>query len=316
MIGTIVCVPSMPAGFLVLALFAAGPARATPEDRAVAFLVREVPRWRVQNGCFSCHNNGDAARALLTAARASYKVPPEALAETLRWLDKPGQWEHNRGDERFSDKGLARIQFAGALLDVRHSAKDSAAVSAAAAILAQDQQQQGLWKAGTPGSVGSAITYGPILGTHFARSVLQRADAAKYADALGRAARWLRQQRPNNVLEAASLLLALADDRQWEVTTRRACLDLIREGQDADGGWGPYVTSGAEPFDTALVLLALVRCKENELLPPIRRGRAFLIASQEEDGGWPATTRPAGSGSYAHRISTTGWALMALLATK
>ena len=34
---------------------------------------------------------------------------------------------------------------------------------------------------------------------------------------------------------------------------------------------------------------------------------------QEADGSWPETTRPPGADSYAQRISTTGWALLALL---
>ncbi|MEP7271259.1 MAG: hypothetical protein ABI882_07120 [Acidobacteriota bacterium] len=38
------------------------------ESKAVAFLVREVPAWSKGNGCFSCHNNGDGARALYTAS--------------------------------------------------------------------------------------------------------------------------------------------------------------------------------------------------------------------------------------------------------
>src|SRR5947209_3480240 len=83
----------------------AEPTKATPEGRAVAFLVREVPRWHAQNHCFSCHNNGDAARALLAAQRASYAVPAAALQDTLGWLAKPAGWDSNRGDERFSDKG-------------------------------------------------------------------------------------------------------------------------------------------------------------------------------------------------------------------
>src|SRR5262245_15306064 len=37
------------------------------EARAVTFLTREVPRWKSENDCYSCHNNGDAARALLVA---------------------------------------------------------------------------------------------------------------------------------------------------------------------------------------------------------------------------------------------------------
>ncbi len=46
-----------------------------------------------------------------------------------------------------------------------------------------------------------------------------------------------------------------------------------------------------------------------------RRGRAFLIAEQRADGSWPETTRPTGGESYAQRISTAGWAAMALLLT-
>jgi hypothetical protein len=47
----------------------------------------------------------------------------------------------------------------------------------------------------------------------------------------------------------------------------------------------------------------------------IRRGREFLVGAQQPDGSWPETTRPPGADSYAQRISTTGWALLALLAT-
>src|SRR5262249_25750881 len=38
--------------------------RQAAEERAVAYLVREVPLWSQENHCFSCHNNGDGARAL------------------------------------------------------------------------------------------------------------------------------------------------------------------------------------------------------------------------------------------------------------
>jgi hypothetical protein len=47
----------------------------------------------------------------------------------------------------------------------------------------------------------------------------------------------------------------------------------------------------------------------------ITRGRAFLLAEQQDDGSWVETTRPPGNVSYAQRISTTGWATLALLAT-
>ena len=48
----------------------------------------------------------------------------------------------------------------------------------------------------------------------------------------------------------------------------------------------------------------------------IRRGREFLLKSQYADGSWPETTRPPGAESYAQRVSTSGWAALALLVTK
>src|SRR5712692_3193613 len=90
---------------------------ASPEDRALAYLSREVPRWSVENKCYSCHNNGDAARALYVAARLSHPVPAKALADTSRWLTHPDRWDHNGGEGPSSDKGLARIQFAAALVE-------------------------------------------------------------------------------------------------------------------------------------------------------------------------------------------------------
>src|SRR5262249_30231137 len=95
------------------------------------------------------------------------------------------------------------------------------------------------------------------------------------------------------------------------------CLELIRKGQTRDGGWGPYVSSAPEVFDTALVLLALSRLGDKEdSAELIRKGRTYLVKAQQPDGSWSETTRPAGGDSYAQRLSTTGWATLALLATR
>ena len=106
----------------------------------------------------------------------------------------------------------------------------------------------------------------------------------------------------------------------------RAAIELLKKGQGRDGGWGPYVTSPAEPFDTALATLALHTLTRRPsraepsftaatLADAIAKGRAYLVREQLADGSWNETTRPAGQTSYAQRISTTGWALLALMAT-
>jgi hypothetical protein len=304
---------------IVAALGAGPPAEATPEGRALAYLSHEVPRWSSENGCFSCHNNGDAARALYTAARLGRAVPPRALADTTRWLARPERWDHNGGDGPATDKGLARIQFAAALAEALDTGqlKDRQPLTRAAELVAQGQETDGSWTVGAPGSTGAPVTYGTCLATAAARRTLHRADPQRFRPALARADRWLRGARVATVLDAAGVLLGLegGDDPDARAQ-RRHCLELIRKGQGEDGGWGPYVTSPSEPFDTAVVLLALVPLKDqSDCQPLLRRGRAYLLAVQRPDGSWPETTRPAGAESYAERLSTAGWATLALLAT-
>src|SRR5207245_5450587 len=91
--------------------------RERPEQKALRFLAREVPRWAAKNKCYSCHNNGDAARALYLAKRLNLAVPAKALDDTSRWLARPADWAQNGGEGPFDDKVLSRIQFAAALAD-------------------------------------------------------------------------------------------------------------------------------------------------------------------------------------------------------
>ena len=93
-----------------LLLPAAALADDLPESRALAYLAREVPRWSAENHCFSCHNNGDAARAR-TRRSASAGRRARGDADTDRWLARPEGWDRNGGDGPISDKALARVQF-------------------------------------------------------------------------------------------------------------------------------------------------------------------------------------------------------------
>ena len=71
-----------------------------------------------------------------------------------------------------------------------------------------------------------------------------------------------------------------------------------------------------EPFDTAVVLLALSRGASNAVdKRMIESARAYLVDTQLQDGSWQETTRPANAVSYAQCMSTTGWVTAALIAT-
>jgi hypothetical protein len=300
------------AAALALAVPAAG---ADPERRAVAYLAHETPRWYAGNHCFSCHNNGDGARALFLAVQRGYAVPASALQDTLRWLRDPAGWDHNPGNPGFSDKRLARIQFAAALAEAWSTGytRDRDAVSRAAESLVQEQERDGeflgSWKIDTGGVAGAPATYGSALATYMARRTLEIADARRFAQPIGRANQWLNFTQPQNVLDRAAILLALPRSAPKH-------LQALLAAQTSDGGWGPQPHAPAEAFDTAVALLALHGVRDvRNAAPAIARGRAFLVKFQLADGSWPETTRPSGFTSYAERISTAAWAVYALLIT-
>ena len=285
-----------------------------------------MPAWREEHPCYSCHNNGDAVRALVAASRRGHDVRA-AVEDSLRWLAAPSRWESNAGGEGGGDdKRLARIQFATAVVSaVDSSLVPADALAKAAAIVAADQQADGGWRLDSSDSVGSPATYGAALATALARRVLVRTKSADYARAIERADAWLRTVKPANTPDAAAILFGVGTARDEPAhALRTSALEYLKQGQGPDGGWGPYPTVAAEPFDTAVAILALGELDggarpaftRDELRRAIERGRAYLARQQERDGSWIETTRPSGQESYAQRISTSAWALLALFETR
>ncbi len=300
-----------------------GPDPDSGEAKAITYLSREVPAWFREANCFSCHNNGDAARALFLARTLSYTVPDAALVDTLGWLVDPAEWENSPGDPIFSDKKLARIQFAAALAAAVDAGivRDDTALEEAAETLLEDQEADGSWHVeGDDATIGSPATYGAVLATYMTRKTLEAADTERFSEAIGRADEWLLTAPLGPIMDTAALVLGLGDRAALEARAKVAeALTRLLDSQSSDGGWGPYPMTPSEPFDTALVLLALASLDESwdpqRVGEAISAGRGFLLDTQFADGGWIETTRPSGSQSYAEHISTTGWATLALLRT-
>jgi len=294
--------------------------------RGVGYLTKEVPKWKAEHPCYSCHNNGDAARALLAAGARGYDIGT-SLDDTLAFLRQPAKWDQNRAPDGVDDKQLARVQFASALaLAERHGNAASADIEAAAKLLVADQHADGSWTLDRSQSIASPATYGTIIATWSARITLISSGMQPDNFTIVQADRWIRGITVENVIDAAGTVLALdlASDVMAE-NLRRTSLSIIRNGQSPDGGWGPYVTAKPQVFDTAMSVLALSLLnveprlarstyRPEELKEAIAKGKAYLVSQQRADGSWPETTRPADQESYAQRISTTGWALLALLA--
>ena len=293
--------------------------------RGVDYLKVEVPKWKAEHPCYSCHNNGDATRALLVAGAKGYDIGT-SLDDTLAFLKQPSKWDQNKAPAGFDDKALARVQFASALaVAERHGKAASTDLEAAAKLLVNDQKPDGSWQLDQSQSLGSPATYGTIIATWSARSTLIASGMQPDNFTVVQADKWIRGLTPENVLDASGTILGLelSSDVMAE-NLRRTCLSILRNGQSPAGGWGPYVTASPQVFDTAVAVLALSSLeveprlarsayRVEELKEAIANGKKYLVSQQRPDGSWPETTRPANQESYAQRISTTGWALLALM---
>jgi hypothetical protein len=278
---------------------------------ALQYLTREVPLWPEQNRCFSCHNNGDAARALFTARRLGHSVPRTSIASTLGWLRDPAKWDSLPGDPQFSDKRLARIQFASALATARESGllDDPEPLRRAVESLLPLQHADGYWPLDGGDTLGSPATYGIPLATAMALRTLRALPENVPRPAMERAARYLRALPLRTTLDAAAVLLGLGPDRP-------DAIDFLLRTQGSSGGWGPYPKAPPEAFDTAIAFLALAPLRRSDAAAPLRRAREYLLQNQQPDGSWTETTRPSGAQSYAQRVSTSGWAALALLSAE
>jgi hypothetical protein len=168
----------------------------------------------------------------------------------------------------------------------------------------------GAWQVDGETSIGSPVTYGGALATTLAKRVLELA-GDDFRERANRAGTWLREAPLVSVVDAAAVLMGVRDSQK-----QQDCLQFIRRAQASDGGWGPVPHAPPEPFDTAVVLLALNTLERApDITALIDRGRAWLLRTQLPHGGWQETTRPAGGQSYAQHISTAGWATLALVET-
>jgi len=280
----------------------------SPEQLAVNYLSKEVPSWSSENGCHSCHNDGDGARALLFAASHGMDVPTSALAPSTKWLRAPERWSAKQHSSEGGDKHLARIQFAAALN--ASPEVDESILRAAADQLAADQQADGSWAVANETPAGSPATYGGPMATALSLAVLERANRRHFSERIEKARAWLETQNSAALPLQAAIAFSHDPSEQRFVTA----VGKIVASQNSDGGWGPYPGSPSECFDTALAVLAMSRSANSATAT--ERGRGYLIDQQLDLGGWPETTRPSGGDSYGQHISTTAWATMALIATR
>jgi hypothetical protein len=148
-----------------------------------------------------------------------------------------------------------------------------------------------------------------------------RADGFKTS--VDKARRWLWKADPAFHEERVFQILGLA----WSGESPRRLRNLTRaliEEQRENGGWGQLPGLAADAYATGQALYALQEAAGSDPEgPAIRRGREFLLSTQERDGTWHVRRRafpfqptiesgfPHGRDAWISAMATS-WALMAL----
>ena len=137
-------------------------------------------------------------------------------------------------------------------------------------------------------------------------------------DARTKAATWLARSKPTDTTQAAVLRLLVQSLAHKPDKSIQAEIDSFLARQNKDGGWGQAKDLPSDAYATgqALYVLALVGQKpDNEA---VKRGVAFLVATQKDDGSWPMTPRCHAGAKPAKNITPIiyfgiAWATLGLL---
>jgi ankyrin repeat protein/mono/diheme cytochrome c family protein len=138
-----------------------------------------------------------------------------------------------------------------------------------------------------------------------------------------RAREWLTQARPETNEERVHRLLGLARAGAKSGVLKQLAKELMQQQRD-DGGWGQLAALESDAYGTGQSLYALMEGAGIPASDPaVRRGLAFLLRTQLEDGTWHVRSRshpfqPPMDSGFPHgkdgwiSSAATSWAVMAL----
>ena len=271
-------------------------------ERGLAFLVEDATKWRKERKCATCHHGTMTVWALSEARTQGYAVAAETLADLSQWtkerlkdIDKPR--DTRPGWSMVSTPALYLATMSLAI--PRQEAVSAHELEQIAGHLLRHQEEDGswAWSSAPPKNRPPPVFESDEVATLLAFMALgpqvpadpKEKSAAR--ESREKAAAWLAKNKPNDTTQAAALRLLLKVRAGEPAPTLQPEIDAFLRRQNKDGGWGQLADLPSDAYATgqALYVLNLAGVKKDR--EEVRRGVAFLVASQKEDGSWPMTPR-------------------------
>jgi N-acyl-D-amino-acid deacylase len=297
-------------------------------NRSVARVLDVAPRFREHATCISCHHNALPAIAAAAARRKGIEIDQGRARKNLD--DMLTFFKNGASRMMLGDPAVGGEALTAGYVQLGFAAEghplDKVTATTTHWLLAR-QMPDGRW-------VGNGVNRPPIEYSTISHTAIAAGGLIAYPlpgrrnemkESLRRARQWLLAAQPKSAEERGMRLMGLV----WTDAGRssvQAAIREIRANQDAGGGWPQLARTEPDAYATGLSLYALHVAGVPAADEAYRKGVAFLLGTQYQDGTWLVKTHSFPLQRYfesgfpygPHQwISTaaTSWAALAIAQT-
>jgi hypothetical protein len=289
-------------------------------ERALPYLEKQGVWWIEEKKCVTCHRVSFQIWSFAAAARKGFAVDEAKVYEWLDWSFEKSLASTEEGtavDGAKNMDGVAQMILARAanVDPTRHQAE----YAEFARLLVDGQQSEGFWKAAgqLPAQKRPKVETDQVTTMWIALALGTLPENENAQQSRGRAIKWLESAESGESVEwyAVNLLLA---QQQGDTEKTQAAVDKLLSLQNEDGSWSWLIGESGDALATGQSLYALGVVGSPETRSAIRRGQAFLVDTQSDDGSWAVWGTKANKRENIEETATywgTGWATLGLLKT-
>ncbi len=262
--------------------------------RSVARVLDVAPKFREQTAakCISCHHNAMPALAAATARRKGIEIDA-AKAErnlddilTFFRINAPRMM---LGDPAVGGEALT-AGYAQIALAANGHPPDRVTATMTHWVLAR-QMPDGRW-------LGNGLNRPPSEYSNISHTAIAAGGLVAYPlpgrqkeidESLRKARQWLLAAEAKSAEERGMRLMGLV----WTKASRpdvTAAIKAVRDAQEAGGGWSQFARTDADAYATGLSLYALHVAGVPATDAAYKKGIAFLLRTQYQDGPWLVRT--------------------------
>jgi N-acyl-D-amino-acid deacylase len=260
--------------------------------KSVAQLLPAASTFRDKTSCISCHHNGLPSMAAAAARRKGVAVNEELDRKNLD--DQIAFFRRNAarvmsGDPAVGGEALT-VGYTQLGLAAAGHPPDTVTAIMIHWVMAR-QMPDGSW-------LGNGLNRPPLEYSIISHTAIAAGGLIAYpipgrqremAESLGRAKLWLLAAEPKSAEERGMRLMGLV----WTSAPRpriAEAIKVIRDRQETSGGWSQFGRTDPDAYATGISLYALHLAGVPATDAAYRKGVAFLLGSQYQNGAWLVRT--------------------------